>query len=149
MTYIRCALLLVFTIGVVGMSAAQNLARESNASDEDILKELNAKYVESFMKSEVEWYRRHLADDFVCVESDGSVLDKSQFLTDAANPPGVLEYHLDSVRIRIFGDAALVHGDGSYTRKDHTTGKSRYTDTYIKMNGEWKVVSAQITRVSK
>ncbi|MGH8233390.1 MAG: hypothetical protein ACREPU_04250 [Rhodanobacteraceae bacterium] len=29
---------------------------------------------------EVEWFRAHLADEFVCIESDGSVHFKDEFL---------------------------------------------------------------------
>lgn len=117
-------------------------------SDEATLTELNAQYVESFMKGDVGWYQKHLADDFVCVESDGSVLDKSQFLRQTAKGPDVADYRLAEVRVRVFGDAALVHATGLFTRRDGTTGTSRYTDVYVRFAGEWKAVAAQITRTS-
>ncbi len=114
-------------------------------SDETTLRELNQQYVDSFMKADVEWYREHLTDDFVCIESDGSVLDKSQFLRQTAAGPGVQSYQLEDARIRIYGDVALVHGFGTFTRLDGTIGKSRYTDVYAKTDGGWKAISAQIT----
>ena len=57
----------------------------------------------------------------------------------------IAAYNLDDARIRIFGDVALVHGFGTFTRLDGTTGQSRYTDVYAKANGNWKAISAQIT----
>src|SRR5690349_6875618 len=48
-------------------------------SDQSILEQLNREYVSAFMNSDVNWYDQHLADDFVCIESDGSVLNKTQF----------------------------------------------------------------------
>ena len=52
---------------------------KSVESDRTTLERLNQEYVDTFMNADVEWYRDHLADDFVCIESDGSVLDKSEF----------------------------------------------------------------------
>jgi hypothetical protein len=97
------------------------------------------------MSADVEWYRRHLADDFVCIESNGAVLDKSAFLAQTAKGPGVRSYSLDDARVRIFGDVALIHGFGTFIRLDGTSGQSRYTDVYAKTDGEWKTISAQIT----
>jgi hypothetical protein len=115
-------------------------------SDEATLTELNERYIESFMKADVEWYREHLADDFLCIEANGSVLDKAQFLRKTAEGPGLADYRLEQVRIRIFGDVALVHGKGLFRRPDATTGISRYTDVYLRAGHDWKAISAQITR---
>jgi ketosteroid isomerase-like protein len=114
-------------------------------SDDATLQELNERYVASFMNADVAWYQRHLAADFVCIESNGTLLDKAQFLQQTAAGPGVQSYQLEEARIRIFGDVALVHGKGTFTRLDGTTGTSRYTDVYARVDGDWKAVSAQIT----
>ena len=34
------------------------------SSDENTLRHLNEEYIRSFMESDVEWYRQHLAEDF-------------------------------------------------------------------------------------
>jgi hypothetical protein len=81
----------------------------------------------------------------VCIESNGRVLDKSAFLKQTAAGPGVAGYTLDDARIRIFGDVALIHGFGTFTRLDGSTGQSRYTDVYARQGGDWKAVSAQVT----
>lgn len=48
------------------------------------LARVNAEYVQAFLHADADWYREHLADDFVCIEVNGSVLDKEQFLRRAA-----------------------------------------------------------------
>jgi hypothetical protein len=45
-----------------------------DTSDKTTLEQLNQEYVDAFMKADVEWYRKQLADDFVVIESDGSML---------------------------------------------------------------------------
>ncbi len=115
-------------------------------SDESTLAQLNAGYIESLLKGDVEWYREHLAEDFLCIESNGSVLDKSEFLQKTAAGPDLAEYRLEQVKIRIYGDVALVHGKGLFRRRDATTGTSRYTDIYLRIGTQWKAISAQVTR---
>jgi len=119
---------------------------ERDKSEKTILQELNQKYVDAFMNADVEWYREHLADDFVVIESDGSVLNKSEFLTKTAKGPDVDDYTLQEVDVRIYGNVALVRATGRWTGKDDSKGVSRYTDVYVKTGAEWKAVSAQITR---
>ena len=125
---------------------AMMTANELETSDKLTLVRLNQEYVEAFMNADVDWYREHLAEDFVCIESDGSVLDKSEFLTNTARGPDVADYRLQNVDVRIYGSAALVQATGLWTGKNGTKGMSRYIDVYAKSGEEWKTVSAQITR---
>jgi hypothetical protein len=117
--------------------------------DEAALTKLNAHYIESFLKTEVEWYKQHLADDFVCIEANGSVLDKAQFLRTVAGGPNLSDYQLRRARIRVFGDVALVSGEGWFQRRDATTGTSRYTVVYLRIGVAWKAVSVQVTHTLK
>lgn len=121
---------------------------ERDNSDTSTLKRLNQEYVEAFMNSDVEWYREHLADDFVVIESDGSVLNKDEFLLNTAKGPDVDDYKLQNVGVRIYGEVALVQATGVWTGKDGSKGMSRYIDVYVKAGEEWRTVSAQITRSS-
>lgn len=121
---------------------------EMDRSEKTTLEQLNQQYVAAFMNADVEWYREHLADDFVCIESDGSVLNKNQFLLNTAKGPDVDDYMLHEVDVRIYGGVALVQATGSWTGKDKSKGISRYTDVYVKSDNVWKAISAQITRAS-
>ena|SRR5215510_15760547 len=118
-------------------------------SDRRELEQLNQEYVAAFMNADVEWYRKHLADDFVCIESDGSVLQKHQFLANTAKGPDVADYQLEQVDVRVYGDVGLVRATGLWTSKGGSVGLSRYLDVYVKQHGEWKTVSAQITRATR
>jgi ketosteroid isomerase-like protein len=115
-------------------------------SREERLRMLNEQYVQASLAGDVEWYRAHLADEFICIESDGSVLDKEAFLQMTANGSELAEYRLDEVDIRFYGDVALVRCTGKWTAKNGAPGVSRYVDVYVKSGDDWKAVSAQITR---
>lgn len=143
-------ILLLVTSGFLFFSIAAKLSGSegSMTQDEKLIRRLNDQYIDAFMKADVGWYQKHLADDFICIESSGAVLEKEEFLRGAAKGPDVADYKLDQVRVRIYGDAALLQATGVFTRRDGSTGKSRYIDVYVRDGKEWKAVSAQITRVA-
>src|SRR3984885_9502347 len=64
-------------------------AATPTSSDENTLRHLNEEYIRSFMESDVEWYRQHLAEDFQVIESDGAELDKAAFLIQTAKGPDI------------------------------------------------------------
>ena len=125
---------------------ALNTATGATPSLEQQLLQLNEQYVRASLIGDVEWFRAHLADEFVCIESDASVHFKEGFLCQTAFGSDLAEYRLDYVDVRFYGEVALVRASGSWTTKADVAGISRYLDVYVHSQGEWKVVSAQITR---
>jgi len=115
---------------------------------EAVLERLNEEYIDAFIGADVSWYRDHLAEEFICIEADGTVLDKAEFLRMSGKDPGVSRYDLEDVRIRFYGSVALVQATGRFTRSDGSTGTSRYTDVYARPHDAWKVVTAHITRAT-
>jgi ketosteroid isomerase-like protein len=115
-------------------------------TDKTTLERLNQEYVAAFMNADVDWYRKHLAEDFICIESDCSLIHKQKFLSNVTRGPDVADYKLEQVDVRVYGDAALVQATGLWTRRDGSKGMSRYIDVYVKHDSDWKTVSAQITR---
>src|SRR5882757_7735472 len=107
---------------------------------------LNEQYVRASLAGDVEWYRAHLAEDFVCIDSDGSVMDKPAFLAMTAKGSELATYEFADVSIRIYGEVALVRCTGKWKSKAGKPGISRYTDIYVRSGSAWKCVSAQITR---
>lgn len=116
------------------MNAAVQQASAAS-SREDELRRLNEEYVRASLMGDVRWFETHLARDFVCIESDGSVHFREGFLRLAAIESDLAEYRLDYVDVRLFGDVALVRASGSWARKDGVRGISRYTDVYVYNRG--------------
>lgn len=113
-----------------------------------VLTALNEQYVQAFRDADVAWYDAHLAPDYQVVFGDGSVHDRAAALADFAKPyyaEGIASFPLDKVRIRRFGDVALIHAENAYTLKDGRRGVNRYTDIWVRRAGRWWCVAAQIT----
>jgi ketosteroid isomerase-like protein len=50
------------------------------------------------------------------------------------------------VRIRIFGDFAIIHAKTVYRKADGQGGAGRYTDIWQRRDGRWLCVAAHVTR---
>jgi ketosteroid isomerase-like protein len=111
------------------------------------LSRLNEQYIQGLINADARWFEEHLADEFICIEADGAVRTKPDFVRKVSNGAGYAKYRLEQVQVRVFGDVGLVQATGVFTRPDGGTGMSRYTDVYAREGSAWKVVSAQITRV--
>jgi ketosteroid isomerase-like protein len=111
------------------------------------LEDLNSQYVRSVRDSDVGWFERHLAADFVCTFADGSSVDRAGFLQKTALPVGVVNIEVHDVRVRVMGDFALIHARTTYILPDGLTGSNRYTDAWTRQEGRWIAIAAHITPV--
>lgn len=117
-------------------------------SDEATLRQLNTEYVASFVNSDPAHYDRLLAPDFVAIASTGAVVDRTSFLRNAANPSGMRSFVAADVTIQIVGDnVGIIQARTPYTRLDGTTGDTRYTDIWVKRDGRWWALRAQVTPI--
>ena len=55
-------------------------------NDHDMLVELNRDYINSVQTSDVRRFEELLADDFLCSNPDGSLVDRKDFLKQTAMP---------------------------------------------------------------
>jgi ketosteroid isomerase-like protein len=79
---------------------------------------LNRDYIHSVQHGDVQRFDEILAEDFLCSNPDGSLVDKSQFLAQTARPVTITGLEAQDVRVRILGDVAIIHARASYTTAD-------------------------------
>ncbi len=115
-------------------------------SELDILQDLNRDYIRSVQHSDVRRFDEILADDFLCSNPDGSLIDRAAFLKQTAAPVAISNLEARDVVVRIMGDVAIIHARTTYTRPDGTEGAGRYTDVWARRGGRWLAVSAHVTR---
>jgi hypothetical protein len=115
-------------------------------SDHDTLVVLNRNYIASVQLGDVQFFQAALADDFLCSNPDGSLIDKAQFLVQTAQPVTIKGLVAEDVRIRLLGDIAIIHGRTCYQTADGTQRQGRYTDVWARRGTTWLTVSAHVTR---
>jgi ketosteroid isomerase-like protein len=115
-------------------------------SDREILLELNADYIRSVQTSDVRRFDQILADDFVCTNPDGSLVDRASFLKQTARPVAIADLAAHDVNVRLIGDCAIIHARTTYRLPDGRSGAGRYTDVWARRNGQWLAIAAHVTR---
>jgi ketosteroid isomerase-like protein len=115
-------------------------------TDLEMLEQLNRDYIRSVQHSDVRRFDEILAEDFLCSNPDGSLVDRAAFLVQTAKPVTIANLEARDVQIRILGDVAIIHARTTYTHADGRAGAGRYTDVWALRNGRWLAVSAHVTR---
>ena len=118
----------------------------SRSSDVATLLALNDDYIRAVQACDARRFRELLGDDFLCSLSNGSQIDRGQFLAHLAAPAEISELQVHDVKVRVMGDFALVHARTTFRLPDGREGQSRYTDTWARRDGRWVAIAAQITR---
>jgi ketosteroid isomerase-like protein len=117
-----------------------------NATDLEILEQLNRDYITSVQASDVRRFDEILAEDFLCSNPDGTLVDRKAFLAQTARPVTIRNLEAQDVLIRLLGDVAIIHARTTYTLPDGRTASGRYTDVWARRDGRWLAVSAHVTR---
>jgi ketosteroid isomerase-like protein len=114
--------------------------------DREILEQLNRDYVASVQHSDVRRFDEILAEEFYCSNPDGSLVDRAAFLSQTAQPVSISGLEATEVKIRLYGDVAIIHARTAYTTADGEKKSGRYTDVWARQNGVWCAISAHVTR---
>jgi ketosteroid isomerase-like protein len=115
-------------------------------TDLEVLEQLNRDYIRSVQTSDVRRFDEILAEDFLCSNPDGSLVDRAGFLAQTARPVAISNLEALDVRIRIMGDVAIIHARTAFTLPDSRAGSGRYTDIWARRQGRWLAVAAHVTR---
>jgi ketosteroid isomerase-like protein len=127
----------------------------SSASEQELLK-TEREWLDAYVKRDAAALARIEAEDFMIVYADGRVLTRANEIDNMKRPipegpaPAL---STEGTKVRIYGDTAVLTGvfvqKGTYAagpkKGEPYNTRERYTDVYVKHNGQWMVVSSQLT----
>lgn len=149
------AMLLCLATIIYAQTTLNTMTTTTQTSDLAILRELNGKFIRNFINQDTISHNELIHADFVCIQGSGVIVGRDEYMKGWAHGYEDAKYtsfnYTDEL-IRIFGNTALVRSKTVYTKEvDGKTisGASVYTDTYIKENGRWRCVQAQITGIKQ
>jgi ketosteroid isomerase-like protein len=127
-------------------SSSSASSSPSSAQDLDTLRRLNGDYIQAVIRSDVNRFSELLASDFLCSRSDGTLIDRNEFLKHTAEPYPFMQLEAHDVIVRLMGDVAIVHARTTFVHPGGTRGAGRYTDVWARRGGRWLAVAAHFTR---
>ena len=121
-----------------------------HSQEEQALKKIQHEWAEARIKGDSSYTRRLEAEDCTIVWPDGSIVNKQadlQSMTDIV----FSEFKIQNLQVRLYGETGIIVGEGMIKarkgQQDLLGGKFVWTDTFVKQDGQWKVVASQITPV--
>ena len=146
MKQILAAVLLLATIAPLGQ------AKSDKNSLEQILIQMENDWSEADTHKDAAALSRILAEDWIGIDFEGTVLNKAQALRGIGSGSTSLESTvLRNMKVRIYGNTAVVTGSdterGEYHGKD-SSGRYLWTDVFVRRNGRWQAVSSQSTKLA-
>lgn len=108
--------------------------------------ESEKQWAEAVASGDTSVIERILADDYLGMDTDGSLYDKSKAISfTREGPKAFVSNHLNEVKVRFFDDTAIAQGNESWVRRTGTPlrGRFAWTDTWIRRNGKWQIVAAE------
>ncbi|HEY1262547.1 MAG TPA: nuclear transport factor 2 family protein, partial [Terriglobales bacterium] len=122
-------------IGCVVLASYLLVAQDNQKDAEAYIVESERQWAESVASGDASVIERILADDFAGVEPDGSHYGKAKMVADTKNAAKYfVSNHLNEVKVRFYGDAAVAQGNESWERRTGTPKHGRFvwTDTWIR-----------------
>ena len=125
--------------------AAALLLLLSQPSDE--LTDIQQRLARAWMAGDRAAIERIIAPDWTVTGTDGSVSTRADVLRDVFETKvhRITLVQIDDVRVRVFGDAAVVtgrtHGRGEYSSVPYDV-TVRFTDVFVRRNGRWQAVAS-------
>jgi ketosteroid isomerase-like protein len=123
------------------------------SEDEQALIKIQHDWAEARLKRDSSFAQQIEADDFTVVWFDGRIVNKGEDVKSYESDDVVFtDFKIDDLKVRFYGDTAIVVGQGSikaHAKTQDVGGKYVWTDTFMKVSGNWKAVASQVTPVLK
>ncbi len=145
---VQCVVVLLAAGSLLAFGQAK---KSDTASAEKTLIQIENDWAKAYINKDVAAVEKILAEDFSYVSPTGEITTRAQELADLKSGKVVLHsYQIASLKVRIFGDVAVVTGHD--TRKVTSQGKDNsgkyvYTDVFVNRNGRWLAVAGQLTKL--
>jgi ketosteroid isomerase-like protein len=128
---------------VLAISDAQQSTIESSQE----LAEIQQRLAKAWVAADRAAIEHIIAPDWTVTGADGRVSTRGDVLRDAFETKvhRIMAIEIDDVRVRVFGDAAVVtgrtHGRGEYGNVPYDV-TIRFTDVFVRREGRWQAVAS-------
>jgi len=121
-------------------------AQAGESDDVKVLLDLESKMAQAWVQRDTQILEQILADDYTLAGTGDALIGKGQYMAGLDNP----EFRTTSaivadLRIRVYGDAAVVTGRATYRgwskKRGRYVRRFRFTDTFVRRESTWKCVA--------
>ena len=141
--FVVCVVVLIFGVAILAQT-------QTGTAEQELMKLLKG-WEQSVVKLDAAFMEGILADDYTWTDPTGKIHSKAEEIASMKSGQGLVTSNVDDeVKIRVYGDAAVV--TGRTTAKWMEKGKEgssqiQWTDTWIRRNGRWQCVADHVSNI--
>jgi uncharacterized protein DUF4440 len=141
-------------IGLAGLTMVLVGRQGQLTSTERTLVELQQILAKAWVAGDRAMIERIIAPEWTSTGPNGTITTRAQVLADIfeRRVHRIEQLEIDDVRVRVFGDAAVVtgrtHGVGSVSGTDYDV-RIRFTDVFVRLGREWRAVTSHASLLSR
>jgi ketosteroid isomerase-like protein len=145
---------IAIAVSVAGLVfVAAILAQTQTESVEQELIKLENEWADAWVKRDVAFFDRIIADDYTWTSPRGDVWTKAQDLALVKSGETVIKsWVLADMKVRVYGDTAVVTGRNTIKetyKGEDVSGQNRWTHTWVKRAGRWQCVAAHSSEIAQ
>jgi ketosteroid isomerase-like protein len=146
--------LLVITLLTAGATAAftQTTAKPAapTGNAEQAVLQMTQAWLDADERQDRAALDKIIADDFLGTTPGGRTVNKQDVIPEEGKPGRSLSINTQDLKVRIFGDTAVVDGRGvPKTQEGGVRPELRFTVVFVKRADRWQMVEAHLSRVPK
>ena len=132
---------------------AQTLAQTKSGGVEQELIKLENDWADAWIKRDIAFFDRIMAEDYTWTSPWGQVLSKAHNLALVRSGEDVItSWVLADMKVRVYGDAAVVTGRSTIKetyKGEDVSGQERWTHTWVKRAGRWQCVAGHSSEIGQ
>jgi len=129
------------------------LAQTQTDSVEQELIKLEDEWAEAWLRSDVAFFDRIMADDYTWTSPWGDVSTKADnFALVKSGKDVITSWVLADMKVRVYGAAAVVTGRDTIKetyKGEDVSSQNRWTHTWVKRAGRWQCVAAHSSEIAQ
>ena len=133
--------LLVLMLSVPALAQAND-----DPKAEESVKQTVQDWIKAQAANDAAALSRVLGDDFIGTTTTGAILSKRDLLPndDGGTNPMWENARVDKLRVRLFGETAIVNGVVLLDAEGKTS--FQFTETFVRRDGRWQMIAAHLSR---
>jgi len=143
---------LVLTVAILAQTSAQQTSESAEHAEQELIT-LENEWADAWVKRDVAFFDRIMADDYTWTSPWGEVLTKAHNLALVKSGEDVIKsWVLADIEVRVYGDAAVVSGRDTIKetyKGEDVSSQNRWTHTWVKRAGRWQCVAAHSSEIAQ